>query len=99
MSILLFSTSREDVGCLNRHAKSSILAAIKRPSLTPRDWFSRRTMIAATAGAALAASARSSHADTPSVRIGYIRWTEPQPAISLLDKAAPDNGLAGARWA
>jgi hypothetical protein len=97
MSIPLFGISREDLGCLNRHAKSSILAAIKRPSLTPHDWFSKRIMIAAMVGAALAASARSSHADTPSVRIGYIRWTEPQPAILLLDKAPPDNGLAGAR--
>jgi ABC transporter substrate binding protein (PQQ-dependent alcohol dehydrogenase system) len=70
---------------------------MKRPSLTPCDWFSRRTMIAATAGAALAASARPSRADTPSVRIGYIRWTEQQPTISRLDKAPPDNGLAGAR--
>jgi ABC transporter substrate binding protein (PQQ-dependent alcohol dehydrogenase system) len=56
-------------------------------------------MIAATAGAALAAEARSSRADTPSVRVGYIRWMEQQPAISLLDKAPPDDGLAGARLA
>ena len=32
-------------------------------------------------------------------RVGYIRWTEPRPTISLLDKPAPDNGLAGAKLA
>ncbi|HEX3990898.1 MAG TPA: ABC transporter substrate-binding protein [Acetobacteraceae bacterium] len=53
-------------------------------------------MIAATAGATLAASTRSVRAETAPIRIGYIRWTEQQPTISRLDKAPPDNGLAGA---
>jgi ABC transporter substrate binding protein (PQQ-dependent alcohol dehydrogenase system) len=70
---------------------------MKRPSLTPRDWFSRRAMIAATAGAVLAAAARPVHAEISFIRIGYLRWTEQQPTISRLDKAPPDNGLAGAR--
>ena len=34
-----------------------------------------------------------------SVEVGYLRWTEGRPTISLLDKPAPDNGLAGARLA
>lgn len=33
------------------------------------------------------------------MQIGYLRWVEPRPTISLLDKAAPDNGLAGANLA
>jgi ABC transporter substrate binding protein (PQQ-dependent alcohol dehydrogenase system) len=70
---------------------------MKRPNPTSRVEFGRRALIATTAGAALVAWARSSRADTPSVRIGYIRWTEPRPAISLGDKAPPDGGLAGAR--
>jgi ABC transporter substrate binding protein (PQQ-dependent alcohol dehydrogenase system) len=69
---------------------------MKRPSLTPCSLIGRRAMISTTAGAALAILARSSHADTPTVRIGYLRWTEQQPTISRLDKAEQDNGLAGA---
>jgi ABC transporter substrate binding protein (PQQ-dependent alcohol dehydrogenase system) len=37
--------------------------------------------------------------DTPSVKIGYLRWTDRQPVISLIEKPAPDNGLAGAKLA
>ena len=33
------------------------------------------------------------------VAVGYLRWTERRPTISLLDKPAADNGIAGARLA
>lgn len=33
------------------------------------------------------------------IRIGYLRWVQPHPTISLLDKPAPDDGLAGAKLA
>ncbi|KAA5610561.1 ABC transporter substrate-binding protein [Rhodovastum atsumiense] len=33
------------------------------------------------------------------IHIGYLRWTEPRLAISLLDRPAADDGLAGARLA
>ena len=37
--------------------------------------------------------------DPATVQVGYLRWLEPRPTISLLDKSPPDNGLAGARLA
>ncbi len=64
-----------------------------------RNWFARRAVLAATVGAALAASVRPTRADAGVVSIGYIRWQEPRPTISLLDRPAPDNGLAGAKLA
>ena len=33
------------------------------------------------------------------IKVGYIRWIEPRPTISLIDKPAADDGLAGARLA
>ncbi len=50
-------------------------------------------------GAALAGTLDRAHADSVTVRVGYLRWTQPRATISLLDKPAPDNGLAGARLA
>lgn len=50
-------------------------------------------------GAALAGALDRAHADSVTVRVGYLRWTQPRATISLLDKPAPDNGLAGARLA
>ncbi len=50
-------------------------------------------------GAALALSARAARSDTRSVQAGYIRWMERQPTISRLDKAPPDDGIAGAMLA
>ncbi|MEA2777526.1 MAG: hypothetical protein QOF90_2932 [Acetobacteraceae bacterium] len=40
-----------------------------------------------------------SRADGSSVGAGYIRWAERRPTISLLDKPAADDGLAGAQLA
>ena len=37
--------------------------------------------------------------DTATVQVGYLRWLETRQTISLLDKAPPDNGLAGAKLA
>jgi ABC transporter substrate binding protein (PQQ-dependent alcohol dehydrogenase system) len=51
------------------------------------------------AGAALVLTARAPHAELATVRVGYLRWTERRPTISLLDKPPPDDGLAGARLA
>jgi ABC transporter substrate binding protein (PQQ-dependent alcohol dehydrogenase system) len=64
-----------------------------------RNWFARRTMLTATAGAALMATVRPARSDAGVISIGYIRWQEPRPTISLLDKPAPDDGLAGAKLA
>jgi ABC transporter substrate binding protein (PQQ-dependent alcohol dehydrogenase system) len=64
--------------------------------MMPQDRFSRRALIVS---AALATASRAARADTATVQIGYVRWLEPRPTISLLDKAAPDNGLAGAKLA
>ncbi|HEX5327725.1 MAG TPA: ABC transporter substrate-binding protein [Acetobacteraceae bacterium] len=33
------------------------------------------------------------------IRVGYIRWMQRRPTISLLDKQAPNDGLAGAELA
>jgi ABC transporter substrate binding protein (PQQ-dependent alcohol dehydrogenase system) len=72
---------------------------MKRPTPTQHERFGRRALIATTAGAALGAAPRAAYSDAATVRVGYIRWTEPRPAISLLDKAPPDCGLAGAKLA
>lgn len=37
--------------------------------------------------------------DPANVQVGYLRWLEPRPTISLLDKSPPDDGLAGAKLA
>jgi ABC transporter substrate binding protein (PQQ-dependent alcohol dehydrogenase system) len=72
---------------------------MKRPTLMRHHRFGRRALMATAAGLALAATARVALADAATVLVGYLRWTEPQPTISLLDKTPPDGGLAGARLA
>jgi ABC transporter substrate binding protein (PQQ-dependent alcohol dehydrogenase system) len=72
---------------------------MERPTLMRHDRFGRRALMAAAAGAVLAATVRVARADTATVQVGYLRWTEPQQAISLLDKTPPDGGLAGAKLA
>jgi ABC transporter substrate binding protein (PQQ-dependent alcohol dehydrogenase system) len=72
---------------------------MKRPTLMRHDRFSRRALIATAAGTFLAATTRVARADPATVQVGYLRWTEPQPTISLLDKTPPDGGLAGAKLA
>ena len=36
---------------------------------------------------------------TTTIRVGYLRWAELRPTISLIEKPASDNGLAGAKLA
>ncbi|MFL5282142.1 MAG: ABC transporter substrate-binding protein [Rhodopila sp.] len=60
----------------------------------------RRALITTATGTAVAGRLSGACADDLSlVRIGYLRWREAKPTVSLLDKPPPDNGLAGARLA
>jgi ABC transporter substrate binding protein (PQQ-dependent alcohol dehydrogenase system) len=72
---------------------------MERPTLMLHGRIGRRAMIAIAAGAALAGRSRAARSDDVVVKIGYLRWLEPRSTISLLDKAPPDNGLAGAKLA
>src|SRR5450631_3977910 len=72
---------------------------MKRPTLMRHDRFGRRALMATAACAVLAATARVARADPATVQVGYLRWTEPRPTISLLDKTPPDGGIAGAKLA
>ncbi len=47
----------------------------------------------------LATTIRAARGDAVTVGVGYIRWAEQQQTISLLDKPARDDGLAGAKLA
>ena len=86
--------------CLWRHGYCPILTRMERPTLTPHDRFRRRQLIAAMAGAALAGLLRVRRVPIdPQLQVGYLRWMEPRPTNSLLDRAPPDNGLAGAKLA
>lgn len=58
--------------------------------------FNRRSLIA---GAVLTVASPVARADVAPVQVGYLRWLDQHPTISLLDKPAPDNGLAGAKLA
>jgi ABC transporter substrate binding protein (PQQ-dependent alcohol dehydrogenase system) len=69
------------------------------PTRVPCERFGRRAVIATVMGATLAATARIVRADPIIIHVGYIRWIEPRPTISALDKTPPDDGLAGARVA
>jgi ABC transporter substrate binding protein (PQQ-dependent alcohol dehydrogenase system) len=53
----------------------------------------------AASGLLLALTAGAAAGDTTEIKIGYVRRAEQKPAISLLDIAAPDAGLAGAELA
>jgi len=72
---------------------------MKRPIPSSGDGLSRRTLITNLTAATLATASSESRADAASVGVGYFRWTERRPTISLLDKPAADDGLAGARLA
>jgi ABC transporter substrate binding protein (PQQ-dependent alcohol dehydrogenase system) len=72
---------------------------MERPTPRPHARFGRRALITATAGAVVAMTTRAARGDAATVGIGYIRWAEPQQTISLLDKPARDDGLAGAKLA
>jgi ABC transporter substrate binding protein (PQQ-dependent alcohol dehydrogenase system) len=70
---------------------------MERPKSASGHGLGRRALITKAAGTTLAATVPEAHADTASVKMGYLRWTERHPTISLLDKPAPDDGVAGAR--
>ena len=72
---------------------------MERPTPMLRNCSGRRALIANTIGAALVGLPRGARSDPAIARVGYLRWLEPSPTISLLDKPSPDNGLAGARLA
>jgi ABC transporter substrate binding protein (PQQ-dependent alcohol dehydrogenase system) len=72
---------------------------MERPKLPSGDGLKRRTLFGTAIAATLAGAVRQGRADGASVSIGYLRWTERSPTISLLDKPAADDGLAGARLA
>src|SRR5690349_11938600 len=72
---------------------------MERPGLMPRGSFGRRALLASAVCAAIEGAMRSARADPAVIRVGYLRWLEMRQTISLLDKAAPDNGLAGAKLA
>ena len=76
-----------------------ILARMERPKPMRRCRFGRRALLTAAAGVVLAAGNRAALGDTATIRIGYIRWAEPEQTISLLDKPPRDDGLAGAKLA
>jgi ABC transporter substrate binding protein (PQQ-dependent alcohol dehydrogenase system) len=76
-----------------------ILARMERPKPMRRCRFGRRALLTAAAGVVLAAGNRVALGDTATIRIGYIRWAEPEQTISLLDKPPRDDGLAGAKLA
>jgi ABC transporter substrate binding protein (PQQ-dependent alcohol dehydrogenase system) len=76
---------------------------MKRPKTMPRNGIGRRAVLAAMT-AALAAGGLPARADAPpaepqTIRIGYLRWIERHPTISILDQPASDAGLAGAKLA
>ena len=80
---------------------------MKRPISPVRNGYGRRAFLGALAS--LAAATRGAHGQAgdqtaqggaeQTVQVGYLRWVEPHPTISLLDKPARDNGLAGAKLA
>ncbi len=80
---------------------------MKRPISPVRNGYSRRVFLGtlASLGAALrgahgqAAGQTAQGAAEQVVQVGYLRSVEPRPTISLLDKPARDNGLAGAKLA
>src|ERR1700722_10866614 len=72
---------------------------MERPTLMLNNGFGRRAMIAITTGAAFAGKPRVARSDTTTIQVGYLRWAETRQTISLLDKAPPDDGLAGAKLA
>lgn len=76
-----------------------MVRAMGRPNAAARHGISRRTLITQAAIAALAVPPSRALAEAAVIRVGYLRSTLRSPTISLLDKPAPDDGLAGAQLA
>ena len=73
---------------------------MERPDPSQSGGLCRRAFITNAAGAVLAAAPLSeADAGSSPVGVGYLRWTERRPTVSLLDKPAADDGLAGAQLA
>jgi ABC transporter substrate binding protein (PQQ-dependent alcohol dehydrogenase system) len=72
---------------------------MERPKPSRSDGLKRRALITKAAAAMVTATASDARAEGAAVGICYLRWTERKPTISLLDKQAADDGLAGARLA
>jgi ABC transporter substrate binding protein (PQQ-dependent alcohol dehydrogenase system) len=78
---------------------SVMVTLMGRPIAAVQHGISRRTLVVRGFAAALALSASNARAEAAIIRVGYLRWTARRPMISLLDKPAQDNGLAGASLA
>lgn len=72
---------------------------MKRPNPPVRNGHGRRAFLGALACLGVAARGARAQSAEETVQVGYLRSTEPRLTISLLDKPAPDNGLAGAKLA
>jgi hypothetical protein len=72
---------------------------MERPHPPQSDGLTRRGLIPTAAGAVLAKPVAEARAAGAPVGVGYPRWTERRPTISLLDKPAADDGFAGAQLA
>jgi ABC transporter substrate binding protein (PQQ-dependent alcohol dehydrogenase system) len=84
---------------------------MKRPNTPPCNGRGRRAFLGSLVGLGLAARAAwgeetqggaqadASNGTVQTVQIGYLRWTVPRPTISISDKPASNNGLAGAKLA
>lgn len=73
---------------------------MERPKSGARNGVGRRALLAGLGVAAAAeASVAPARAGATLIRIGYVRSTERRPTISVLDKPAPNDGLAGATLA
>lgn len=73
---------------------------MERPDPSQSGGLSRRAVITNVASVAVAAAPVSeASANGAPLGVGYLRWTERRPTISLLDKPAADDGLAGAQLA
>ncbi|HTW27488.1 MAG TPA: ABC transporter substrate-binding protein [Acetobacteraceae bacterium] len=71
---------------------------MKRPKTETRNGVGRRALLLAASAAGMVGSlAQSARADQQSISIGYIRSMERHPTISLLDREARNDGLAGAQ--
>src|ERR1700755_3500776 len=71
---------------------------MERSSPSQSDGLKRRALITTAAAAGVGVWERRA-GGLLSVSVGYLRWLERRPTISLLDKQPADDGLAGARLA
>ncbi len=69
---------------------------MKRPKPDARNGLSRRAAFALTGASLAVAATRPARAAGQSIAIGYIRSMARPPTISLLDRRAADDGIAGA---